>query len=322
MKRPRAYLGTHLTCSSIPEKPSLIHRQKRLVNPFSGRYIRGVKQARKLLLSELRARLSLRQKFLLISTLKWLSIFHLRSFFSPTAREVYRTVESAFNVLRPYSTQYDEIRVGGSADGGYVIPRINQQWDVLISPGVGGSSNFEISVATSRTKVVLIDANVPKPPGLPDNFEFIDKLLGVEDDANTVSLDSIVSKYCSKHSWVMLQMDIEGAEWPILEDITNLQLQKFQIVILELHNLENLMNSDLRKGVTEVLNKLSTIYFCSHFHVNNAGGFFFLKGRRFPRVVEVTLLNRNFFTPGSEKLVNLGLDSASEPAIYDWHFKF
>jgi hypothetical protein len=120
----------------------------------------------------------------------------------------------------------------------------------------------------------------------------------------------------------MLQMDIEGAEWPILEDITNLQLQKFQIFILELHNLENLMNRNLRDGVMEVLHKLSTTHFCSHFHVNNAGGFYFLKGRRFPRVVEVTLLNRNFFTPGSEKLENLSLDCASDPAIYDWQFKF
>jgi len=292
------------------------------VNPFADRYIRGVKRVRKLLLSKLRARLSLRQKFLLISTLKWLSISHLRSFFSPSGREDYRAVENAFNVLRPYSTQYDEIRVGGSADGGYVIPRINHQWDVLISPGVGGSSNFEISIASTKTNVVLIDANVPEPPGLPINFEFIDKLLGVEDDANTISLDSIITKYCSMDSWVMLQMDIEGAEWPILEDITNSQLQKFQIVILELHNLENLMSHNLRDGVTEVLNKLSTTHFCSHFHVNNAGGFYFLKGRRFPRVVDVTLLNLNFFTPGPEKVENLSLDSASDPAIFDWHFKF
>jgi len=277
---------------------------------------------RELLLSKLRARLSLRQKFLLVSTLKWLSIPHLWSFCSSTGRKNYCAAENAFHVLRPYSTQYDEIRVGGDVDGGYVIPRISHEWDVLISPGVGASSMFEKSIASPTTKVILIDGNVPKPSGLPNNFEFIDKLLWLEDSKNSIRLDSVIAKYCKDQQRVMLQMDIEGGEWSVLKEVTNRDLQKFQMIILELHNLEKLLVDEFQVDYTNVLNKLTATHFCSHFHVNNAGGFFFYRGKRFPQVVEVTLLNLNSFTPTQMGTDSSSLDSVSDPAIFDWAFKF
>lgn len=203
-----------------------------------------------------------------------------------------------------------------------MVPNIAQEWDVLISPGVGSSVTFEMAIASPKTKVILIDGNVPKPFGLPNNFEFIHKLLGVEDSHNTVSLRSIFMEYCTDNQWAMLQMDIEGAEWPVLEEATEEDLQKLQIIILELHNLQNLQSHEFRDLYTVVLNKLVASHFCSHFHVNNAGGFFFFRGKRFPRVVEVTMLNRSYFTPTQEKNETSSLDSVSDPAIFDWKFTF
>jgi len=227
----------------------------------------------------LRARIGLRQKFLLLSLLKWLTHSHLLSFFSTTRNKSHNAVQNAFSALLPHSTDYEEIRVGGEGDGGYVIPKIAHEWDVLISPGVGASSMFEMSIASPKTKVILIDGNVPMPSGLPNNFEFIHKLLGVEDSQNTISLGSILTKYYKADQWVMLQMDIEGAEWSVLREVMNEDLQKFQMIILELHNLENLLSNESRDDYTNVLNKLSKSHFCSHFHVNNAGGFFFTEER-------------------------------------------
>ena len=272
--------------------------------------------------NSLRGWLSLRQKFFLLSILKWLSLSNMHSLFSLSGYKRYRVLQKAFSVLRPFSTQYEEMRVGYDADGGYVLPRINQEWDVLISPGVGASSVFEMSVATAKTRVILIDGNVPRPSGLPENFKFINKLLGVENSEDTVTLDSIIVKYCRKGQWAMLQMDIEGGEWPVLKGATSEDLQKFQLIILELHNLENLLKDEFRDEYTNVLNKLSLSHFCSHFHVNNAGGFFFYRGKRFPRVVEVTMLNLKYFTPTQESTNLSNLDSVSDPAIFDWKFKF
>lgn len=270
----------------------------------------------------LRVRLNLRQKFFLHSILTWFSHSNMHSLLSTSGYERYRVLQKAFSVFRPFSTQYEEMRVGNDADGGYVLPRINQEWDVLISPGVGASSVFEMSIASTMTKVILIDGNVPRPSGLPENFEFVNKLLGVENSDNTVTLDSIVMKYCRKGQWAMLQMDIEGGEWPVLNEITSEDLQRFQLIILELHNLDNLLKDEFRDEYTNVLNKLSSSHFCSHFHINNAGGFFFYKGKRFPRVVEVTMLNLKYFTPTRENTDSSNLDSVSDPAIFDWKFKF
>ena len=194
------------------------------------RYIRDM---RKLLISiqnYLRVRLNPRQKFFLHSILAWFSHSNMHSLLSTSGYERYRVLQNAFNVFRPFSTQHDEMRVGNDADGGYVLPRINQEWDVLISPGVGASSVFEMSVATAKTRVILIDGNVPMPSGLPENFEFIKKLLGVENSENTVTLNSIIVKYCRKGQWAMLQMDIEGGEWPVLKEVTSEDLQKFQLI--------------------------------------------------------------------------------------------
>lgn len=271
---------------------------------------------------KLRSLLSLRQKYILHSVYKWLLPAHLISFKSASKNKTHLSLKEVFCYLQPWSTEHEETRVGGPGDGGYVIPKVDYEWDVLISPGVGSTSMFEMSVASPRTKVILIDPNVPEPSGLPSNFIFINKFMGVKDSPQEISLNSIVSKYCKEDSRAILQMDIEGGEWSVLEHVASNELRKFQIIVIELHHLNNLLFEDFRNHYTAVLNKLAENHFCSHFHLNNAGGYFFYRGKRFPRVVELTLLNRNCFKATQPNEIFSNLDSASDPAIYDWRFKF
>lgn len=275
-----------------------------------------------LLRTRITKHLSLRLKFRILSVLKWLSYNNLKSFIPSSGTEKFKNIVENYAKLQPSETIYKDVRVGGNNDGGYVLPRVDKIWDVLISPGVGATSKFELEIANDNTIVLLIDGNVTRPPDLPNNFKFICKLLDTSDTDKTVSLKTLLAEYCEGKQSLLLQMDIEGGEWPILENLVAAELQRFEIIILELHNLENLASESLGKMYSDSLDKLRSTHFPSHFHVNNAGGFFYYGGKRFPRVVEVTFLNSQSYVPTGLKSNKSALDVASDVQIFDWEYKF
>jgi hypothetical protein len=230
-------------------------------------------------------------------------------------------IEAFYKKLQPFQSGFPLKRVGGNGDGGYLIPDLEIQWDAIISPGVGGSIAFESEVANQDTAVFLIDATVKPPRDLPRNFHFISKMLrSGNDDSDSTNLQELINDSRIKGKNLLLQMDIEGGEWEILLDASAELLEKFMMIVVELHNLEYLKERQRFVGLNLALDKLLKYHFVTHVHANNAGSFYFHRFKRYPKVVEVTLVRETAFKRGNLSEIPHELDRPSDQQIYNWQF--
>ena len=143
--------------------------------------------------------------------------------------------------LYPLRTQFELIRMGPDGDGGYLVPDCLDGIEYCFSPGVSDVSGFELDCISRGMYVFMADKSVDKPnfPVDTKNYNFIKKFIGNTNDNDFITIDEWVkSSKLSTESELLLQMDIEGAEWPLLQRIATLNLlQKANYWMIELHAL-------------------------------------------------------------------------------------
>ena len=71
---------------------------------------------------------------------------------------------------------------------------------------------------------------------------------------------------------LILKMDVEGAEFDAFEFIPDDTLHRFEQIILEVHWLNNLEDSDFRAQFCRIFQKLNRIFTLFHVHANNWDG--------------------------------------------------
>src|ERR1700684_3718638 len=135
--------------------------------------------------------------------------------------------------LHPVVTDRDLIRLGGDADGGYLVPNDLDGIVACFSPGVGPVVSFEEALVERGIPCFLADASVTSPPILNQLIHFERKFLGVVNDDTTTTLDAWVRNYAPASGDLILQMDIEGAEWPVLLNVSDETLRRFRIIVIE-----------------------------------------------------------------------------------------
>jgi hypothetical protein len=112
--------------------------------------------------------------------------------------------------------------------------------------------------------------------------------------------DWIVEKKQNKGDLV-LQMDIEGNEWPILADISAETLSRFRIIVLELHEMDNLLTNPLGIEIfSTVFRKLNDQFSVVHLHANNCCGALSYQGIQIPKVLEITLIRNDRYQKSSQ----------------------
>ncbi len=268
-------------------------------------------------LVHLRMSLPLPWKFFLRNIKTILNPQHLISLLSFYGSD---KVQNFFNMLKPYECGYPLIRVGFNGDGGYLIPESSIEWEGVVSPGVGGSIEFEKSLASTQTQVILIDGSVESPKNLPLNFHFYKKMLAINSMNNSeITLGQVMDKHNLRGKRNLLQMDIEGFEWEVIPHISYSDLLEFEVVIVEFHFLDSLSDTHTYFDKEIVIKQLHDSFFVCHFHINNEGGFFYSWGKRYPKVVEVTWLRRDKFTQGKLAHIPHTLDYPNDTQIYDWN---
>lgn len=71
---------------------------------------------------------------------------------------------------------------------------------------------------------------------------------------------------------LLLQMDIEGFEYEVLLGMSSKLLNRFRIIVVEFHNLDELWNKSFYSIVSRVFDKLLQNHTCVHNHPNNCCG--------------------------------------------------
>ncbi len=90
------------------------------------------------------------------------------------------------------------------------------------------------------------------------------------------------------HDDLLLQMDIEGAEFEALFSASADLLSQFRIMIIEFHYLQELLNKPYFTLVSRLFEKLLRTHSVVHIHPNNCCGSIRSRGLEIPRVAEFT----------------------------------
>jgi len=197
--------------------------------------------------------------------------------------------------LRPHETEHPLMRIGGTGDGGYLVPDDLSGIAAVFSPGVYDSANFEHYFLSRGIPCFLADRSVDGPPFEHPLLHFTKRHLAAESSGDEMTLGHWMGQCAPDHGDLILQMDIEGAEYEVLLTTPADLLQRFRVMVIEFHGLHRLPRYGSFKRIQQVFKQLSETHCCVHLHPNNC-----CQPRRCGRlllnpVLEVTLLRRDRF---------------------------
>ena len=205
------------------------------------------------------------------------------------------------------------IRLGGRGDGAYLIPDDLKNIEACFSPGVCDSKSFEDDLTNyfdinSHMCDFSTDLNKLSTPLIKTKQSFEKKWLDVDNSKDAITLEDWIKKY----SWesnkdLILQMDIEEAEYRNIISCSSELLNRFRIIIIEIHQVhkylkENIESYDFQSLINKLLNNHKVV----HVHGNNCGISLIDKKTKMniPDVMELTLLRKDRFTTSSNKIFN------------------
>lgn len=202
-------------------------------------------------------------------------------------------LETFFRMLSLIDPGLPMIRLGGDIDGGYVLPDDLEDLAACFSPGVSTVADFDLSMAERGVPSFMADASVDSSPVDHPLFDFEATFVGTEDGPGWTRLDSWLTRKAPETGDLLLQMDIEGSEWPVLTATDRAVMRRFRLIILELHDVQRIC---LKSGLEEVklaLGRLLEDFEMVHLHANNNEKPVRHLGYELPPVLEMTLLRKD-----------------------------
>lgn len=221
-------------------------------------------------------------------------------------------VLEGLSFLKPKVSPFDLKRVGRDKDGGYLVPDDLVGVTACFSPGVNNFKEFEDQLSGDygvRCHMCDYSSDIEKlrTPLIPGLQTFKKKWLDIDGSADSISLEEWVRELePNPADDLLLQMDIEGAEFRNIIACPEEVLNRFRIIVIEIHYLNVCKSeSSFQKDLGPLLRKFSQSFVSVHAHGNNCCGEFSLDGCDFniPNVIEITLLRKDRFEGREPKYV-------------------
>lgn len=234
-------------------------------------------------------------------------------------------------LIKPRPSSRPLMRIGGNRDGSYLIPDDLQGITACFSPGVNNFKYFEDYLVDNygidcHMCDYSSDINKFSTPLKEGKQTFLKKWLDNKPGDDNISLDDWV-RSCSPGGDLLLQIDIEGAEWRNLLSVSDETLNRFRIIVIEIHELKHLAHSEvLRSVIAPLFQRLSKTFTVVHAHPNNCcGEFVFPRGGgdsiRIPNVLELTYLRTDRlddpkYPPLLPHPLDVGRNIATKPPMF------
>lgn len=203
-------------------------------------------------------------------------------------------IREVTKLLRPMDAGKQLIRIGGDGDGGYLVPDDLEGIVACFSPGVSRIATFEAELERRGIVPYLADFSVLGPPAGCEHMAFERKFLGIDDTDVFTTLGAWVARHPQAAAGdLLLQMDIEGAEYDVLANVDPALLARFRIVVVEFHDLHCLAQPFAHARMAAVFRKLDRSFVPVHLHPNNYAGIARIGGVQIPRMMEITYLRRD-----------------------------
>ena len=191
--------------------------------------------------------------------LSWIGL-ELHSGFAPNTQRIIlsrRTnsteISAILSQLRPLDVGMPLIRVGNSGDGGYLLPNTLESIQKCFSAGSDLKWHFEKNL-DNRFSIpsTILDSEDKRPQDLGTNQDYVPKWLARGNSVDTISMaDWIQLSQNNPTDDLLLQMDIEGAEYDVLSTMAIGDLRRFRILVIEFHGLQAIRNKNVLMSPTE-----------------------------------------------------------------------
>jgi hypothetical protein len=252
----------------------------------------------------------------------------------------------------------DLIRVGNAFDGGYVLPRAAvTATQAVLSLGVEADWSFEEAMLAHNPGITLTCVDGTTGPDVirarvrrdlrralvrlrggkvlrmlrllnrHEEFkvffarhDFLKLMVAPESGPGLATVDELLARVrgADPQRWVLLKMDIEGAEYEVLPAVAD-RLQRVTALAIEFHQL------DRNWGRFEaIMAALAPTFYVAHIHGNNNDKT--VPGTQVPLTIEITLMNRALVgqlpPPATAGYPLAGLDAPNQPRRPDMVLDF
>lgn len=214
---------------------------------------------------------------------------------SLTKTSEHRRLDKKLRLIWPRQTEHDLVRIGSEAhaDGGYLLPNDLDGIGRVFSPGVAQTMEFEKWFLDRGIPCEMIDGSVTQAPEQHPLAHFRSLWLGVESVGDTIGLDDWVQEAAQSDEDLILQIDIEGAEYGVILGAEAETLKRFRIIVIELHDLRAALSRAGSTLLEATLAKLARNHVIVHAHPNNCTPPLSYGGLVWPEVLELTLLRKD-----------------------------
>jgi len=237
----------------------------------------------------------------------------------PTKKTKQQDLQSLLASLRPMTPEQGFIRIGPDGNGGYVVPNNLDGIQASYSPGVSTECRFDKACADMGMAVFMADQSVHGPPEEHANFHFTKKFIGALTNQEFMTLDTWVESTGRQLTGdLMLQIDIEGAEYEVFIGASDRLMNRFKIIIAEFHRLDQLFSKPYFGLASKAFEKLLQTHTCVHIHPNNCRATQKQGSIEIPPVAEFTFLRKDCVgkaVPADQFPHPLDHDSARGPHI-------
>lgn len=202
-------------------------------------------------------------------------------------------VRTLLNALRPLDVGIPLIRLGKENDGGYLVPDDLHGITDVFSPGVALTWSFEEEIQkVTGSRIHLIESG-EVPHACP--YEVTQGFLGGFTSNNRIGINEWITNCVPAIDGdFLLQMDIEGGEYEVIQGISHNLLDRFRVIIIEFHSLQLVADVNWFRGVFEPsIARLLGDFIPVHAHANNASSPQSVPGAYLPETLEMTFLRKD-----------------------------
>lgn len=212
--------------------------------------------------------------------------------------ELGQHIRTVLRLLRPKrALGMAKRRFGRRHDGGYVHLDDFDGVDTALSLGINDDVSWDCDVADRGVKIYQFDHTVEDPRPRDERMVFAKTMIAGHAAPGCETLEALVSRHDRRAAKpnLILKMDIEGSEWPVIEETSDATFGRFAQVACELHSFERFRELPWRQGFYRALRKISLSHGVVHVHANNYAGFQIIAGVPVASVLEISWANRSAY---------------------------
>ena len=230
----------------------------------------------------------------------------VRKFNIFTSRDYYEELQKLLHIAKVEG--FELVRTGRQHDGGYILLDDFHTGDIAYSFGICDDVSWDKDMASRGYDVFMYDHTID---GLPEeNPRFHWSKLGISDGTgNNDKLKTLNELITANHHEdkrnMILKMDVEGAEWGFLSQVSSETLSQFSQMTFEFHGIPGHPNPEL---VLSGFRKLNKTHQLVHVHGNNGSNCISFGHKKFCTLLELTYVLRSKYSLCENYDVNLPLD--------------